>query len=100
MVGPHDIGGQNFGPIKFAPEVKTSLDKRIDVLQRLIGGGGARIYRVDELRFNIESLTPEMYRNLRYYDRWLFAIYHLLIDKDVLTHKEIRKKITDIKAGG
>ena len=40
MPGPHDIGGRNFGPINFIEkEKKSSLDKRIDILQRLIGWG-------------------------------------------------------------
>ena len=65
MVGPHDIGGQNLGPINFSPESKSLLDKRIDVLQRLVGAAGARVYRVDELRFMIEGLSPEMYRKLK-----------------------------------
>ena len=99
MVGPHDIGGQNFGPINFNPKKKTSLDKRIDVLQRLVGWGGSKIYRVDELRFKIESLSHENYKKLGYYDRWLFAIYNLLIDKDVLSEKEIEEKLKSLKNG-
>mgnify|MGYP001347832372 CR=1 FL=1 len=99
MVGPHDIGGQNLGPINFSPESKSLLDKRIDVLQRLVGAAGARVYRVDELRFMIEGLSPEMYRKLKYYDRWLYAMYNLLIDKDVLTKKELNQKVNDLKAG-
>ena len=100
MAGPHDIGGKNLGPINFTQEEKTSLDKRIDVLQRLVGGGGVRAYRVDELRFKIESLPQEKYRNLRYYERWLFAIYNLLIDKDILTDEEIQKKINSFRSRG
>ncbi len=42
MPGPHDIGGRNFGPINFDKKEKSSLDKRIDILQRLIGWGGRK----------------------------------------------------------
>ncbi len=99
MVGPHDIGGHKFGLINFNSKKKSSLDKRIDVLQRLVGWGGAKIYRVDELRFKIESLSKENYQKLSYYERWLFAIYNLLIDKDVLSEKEIEHKLKYLKNG-
>ena len=99
MVGPHDIGGQKFGPINFNSKKKSALDKRIDVLQRLVGWGGAKIYRVDELRFKIESISEENYKKLSYYERWLFAIYNLLIDKDVLSEKEIENKLKYLKNG-
>ena len=68
-------------------------------MQRLVGWGGAKIYRVDELRFKIESLSKENYQKLSYYERWLFAIYNLLIDKDVLSEKEIEHKLKYLKNG-
>ncbi len=99
MPGPHDIGGRNFGPINFDKKEKSSLDKRIDILQRLIGWGGAKVYRVDELRYKIEGLSNEDYRKFGYYDRWLYAIYNLLIEKEVLSDIEIKEKIRSFKNG-
>ncbi len=97
MPGPHDIGGRNLGPINFIEKEKSSLDKRIDILQRLIGWVGAKVYRVDELRFKIEGLSKEDYTKFKYYEKWLYAIYNLLVDKDVLTDREIKEKISSYK---
>lgn len=93
MTGPHDIGGKELGPIKFKHHERSSFDRHVDGLQRLLGGGGARIYKIDELRRMIEELSPDDYAYFSYYERWMLAIKRLLIDKDVISEKEIKKKI-------
>tara|TARA_B100000686_G_scaffold98872_1_gene105827 strand:- start:231 stop:530 length:300 start_codon:yes stop_codon:yes gene_type:complete len=96
MAGPHDIGGLNFGPIKFDGK-KTLFDKRVDVLQRLLGLAGAKVYRVDELRRSIENIPEKEYYNLSYYQRWIFAMKSLLVEKGVLEEQEIEKKLLTLK---
>ena len=97
MTGPHDIGGKNFGSVKHAEKSKSNLDTRIDILQRLLGGAGVRAYRVDELRRSIESMPSKAYYSLGYYHRWLYAIHQLLIEKEILSAKEIDNKVSDLK---
>ena len=97
MTGPHDVGGKEFGPINFDNRKKTLFDKRVDVLQRLLGLAGAKVYRVDELRRSIESLPAKEYYSLSYYQRWILAMKSLLIEKEVLEEEEIEKKLSNIK---
>ena len=93
MVGPHDIGGKDFGPINLAPHKRTTFDKKVDGLQKLLGAAGLRIYKIDELRRMIEELSPEDYNSLGYYQRWMIAIERLIIEKGVLLQSEIKDKI-------
>ena len=99
MPGPHDIGGRDFGPIDLVPHKKSALDRRVDVLQRLVGAGGARAYRVDELRRVIESLPPTEYYNYGYYERWLLAIREILVEKDVLSSGEVEARLAVLREG-
>lgn len=99
MPGPHDIGGRDFGPIDFEPHKKSALDRRVDVLQRLVGAAGARAYRVDELRRVIESLPPSEYYSYGYYERWLVAIREILVEKDILSCDEIEVRLAALRDG-
>lgn len=99
MPGPHDIGGQDFGAIELAPRKKSPLDRRVDVLQNLVGARGARAYRVDELRRVIESIPPSYYYSYSYYERWLVAIRELLIEKEVLSLGELQARIESLRRG-
>jgi nitrile hydratase subunit beta len=49
----------------------------------------------DELRRAIESLAPDEYERLSYYERWIVAIKSLLIEKGILTAAEIDRKIKE-----
>ncbi len=52
---------------------------------------------IDELRRAIESLEPQKYESLRYYERWVEAVELLLVEKGVLTKEEIETKVEDIE---
>jgi len=97
MVGPHDIGGKDFGPINLEPHQRTAFDKKVDGLQKLLGAGGLRIYKIDELRRMIEQLNPKDYNSLGYYQRWIIAIEKLIVDKGVLLQDEINDKLNEYK---
>jgi nitrile hydratase len=48
---------------------------------------------VDEMRRTIESLPLEIYERHDYYERWLYTIERLLIEKGVLTAREIEDRL-------
>ncbi len=54
--------------------------------------------RVDELRRGIESLGPEAYDRLSYYERWIASIANILVEKGVLTQEEIDARIAKLRA--
>ena len=84
----HDIGGQpNADPIDRREHLLEDWERRLDALRGVLGDQG--YLGVDELRRAIESLPPEQYRALSYYERWAAAVELLLIEKGLLTAAEL-----------
>lgn len=84
----HDLGGQpNADPIDRREHRLEDWERRIDALRGVLGDQG--YLGVDELRRAIESLPPEQYRALSYYERWAAAVELLLIEKGLLTAAEL-----------
>jgi hypothetical protein len=71
-------------------------EKRTDALLVLLASPTKQVLRVDELRRTIESLAPDAYEKLSYYERWITAIEALLIEKGILTREEIDRKAREI----
>jgi hypothetical protein len=89
----HDRGGwPDAGPISQAEHDLTMWEKQTDALLVLLSSPVRRIIKVDELRRAIESLPPDAYEKLTYYERWISAIEMLLVEKGVLTKEEIDRK--------
>jgi hypothetical protein len=89
----HDRGGwPEAGPINKAEHDLSMWEKRTDALLMLLASPTKRVLRVDELRRAIESLAPDAYEKLSYYERWITAIETLLIEKGILTREEIDRK--------
>jgi nitrile hydratase len=95
----HDLGGVEpdaSAPIDRGEHPLTDFDKSVDALLYLLSRPERRIIRVDELRRAIESLSPEDYRRLGYYEKWLSAITALLVEKGVLDRAEIDRKVAEL----
>ena len=93
MALSHDRGGwPEAGPVNQAEHNLTMWEKRTDALLVLLSGPTKHLIRVDELRRTIESLPPDAYEKLSYYERWISAIEALLIEQGVLTKEEIDRK--------
>jgi nitrile hydratase subunit beta len=89
----HDRGGwPEAGPINKAEHDLSMWEKRTDAILMLLASPTKRVLRVDELRRAIESLAPDAYEKLSYYERWITAIETLLIEKGILTREEIDRK--------
>ena len=86
MSGVHDVGGKlGHGAIareENEPPFHHEWELRVFALNRTLLG--ARVYDLDEFRWSVERLTPEVYERATYYERWLLAIEALLRDKRVL----------------
>ncbi len=94
--GVHDIGGLPGGPVDQSEHDSALWEKRIDVMLRLLMAE-KNLMRVDELRRGIESLKPDAYQALSYYERWIASIALILVEKGVLDQGEIDRKIEEIK---
>src|ERR1044071_1904185 len=80
----HDRGGRpDAGPINKAEHDLSMWEKRTDALGMLLSSPKTHLIRVDELRRAIESLPPDAYEKMSYYERWISSIETLLIEKGV-----------------
>lgn len=93
----HDRGGwPAAGPLNQAEHDLSMWEKRTDAILMLLSNAEKRVIRVDELRRAIESLAPDAYEKLSYYERWITAIETLLIEKGILTREEIDRKAGEV----
>lgn len=96
----HDLGGvEPFASqaIDRAEHDLTQFDKSVDAIMYLLSHPSRRLLRVDELRRAIESLTPEQYHGLAYYEKWLQGIHDLLLEKDILGEEEVMLKCATLR---
>jgi hypothetical protein len=96
--GHHDMGGLPAGTVEPAEHDYALWERRVDALMVLLGHKDRRLITVDELRRNIESLGPEAYDTMSYYERWIYAITQALLQRGVITVDELGRKIEAIQA--
>ncbi|MBL76424.1 MAG: nitrile hydratase subunit beta [Chloroflexi bacterium] len=89
----HDVGGQQgFGPIPLSCRddeavFQAAWEARVFALTTAIDFLGK--WNLDESRDAIENQKPEDYFEKSYYENWLFGLEHLLIQKGLITSKEL-----------
>jgi hypothetical protein len=94
----HDRGGwPDVGSINKDEHNYSLWEKRTDALLMLLVSPTKQVLRVDELRRAIESLPPEAYEKMSYYERWISAIETLLLEKGILTREEIERRVEEQK---
>ena len=96
--GHHDMGGLPAGAVEATEHDYALWEKRVDALMVLLSHKDRRLLTVDELRRNIESLGPEAYDKMTYYERWIYAITQTLLQRGVITVDELGRKIEAIRA--
>lgn len=96
--GYHDLGGLPAGPVERSEHETALWEKRIDAILMLLSDKDRQLMRVDELRRGIESLGPEAYDKLSYYERWIASIAKILVEKGVLRQDEIDARIAELRA--
>lgn len=87
MPGVHDLGGSSGGPINKSQHEIRDWERLADAVTILLDKKG--IKTTDEHRRAQESLDPELYGSLSYYERWIAATEMLLVEKGILTTGEI-----------
>lgn len=94
----HDMGGLPAGPVDRREHDHAPWEKRVDALMVLLSAPQRQLLRVDELRRNIEALPPDAYDTMSYYERWISAIAHTLLQRGVITADELGRKLAEIEA--
>lgn len=91
MNGVHDIGGMHgFGPVvreENEPVFHADWEGRTFALVRSTAAG--RRFNIDEFRRTIERMPPARYLAGTYYERWLYALETLLLEKGVISSEEL-----------
>ena len=96
----HDMGGLAAGKIVPQEHTYEPWEKRVDALMMLLSHRERNLLKVDELRRNIESLGPQAYDRMTYYERWMHAICQTLIQRGVISLDELGRKMDQVKARG
>jgi len=92
----HDLGGSpGAGAIDKSQHEVEDWERLADAVTVVLDKKGLKT--TDELRRAIESLGPEQYTELSYYERWIAATELLLVEKGVLTHEEIDAKSAELE---
>lgn len=94
--GPHDIGGQDGGPVDLSEHDIAHWEWQIDAMVRLALKKGL-ISDFAELRDGIEQLTPDDYENFTYYERWAKSLAYTLVSRGVVTESALADKAEAIR---
>jgi Nitrile hydratase beta subunit len=99
----HDCGGQPAGVCDLQRHEREQWERRIDALMVLLsqslrapGAEGSALLRVDQIRRQIESLGPDAYGRMGYYERWTHAISATLLELGVLSSAELAPLMSGI----
>ena len=92
--GHHDLGGRPAGKVERDEHDYELWERRIDAMAVLLGS--KKLLTVDQRRKNIESLPPEMYDSLSYYERWLMSLAQSLIERGLITTEELANKLSEV----
>jgi hypothetical protein len=94
MSGVHDLGGSPGGPIDKSQHEVQDWERLADAVTIVLDKKGVKT--TDEHRRAQESLDPELYKDLSYYERWTAATEMLLVEKGVLSREEIDSKSAEM----
>ncbi len=93
---PHDLGGQDAGPIDLTERDTAHWEWQIDAMVRLALNKGL-ISDFAELRDGIEQLEPTDYERLSYYERWAASLAYALVGRGVVSREALERKTESIR---
>ncbi len=96
--GVHDLGGLPGGTIDRAEHDATFWEQRVDAMLTLLADRKRRLMDTAELRRGIESLGPDAYESLSYYERWAASVATIMVEKGVIGQAELDARIAALKA--
>ena len=98
MKSHHDMGGESGKRVERVEHDYEDWERRIDAMAVLLWGlkGTKKFLTVDEHRRAIESLPPEAYDSMAYYEKWIVALAQCLVQRGVVTSAELAQKMQDV----
>lgn len=98
MRSHHDMGGLPAGKVDREEHDYAEWERRVDAVAVLLGR--KRRLTVDERRRAIETLTPQAYDALSYYERWVIALGQTMIQRGLITSAELAMKMREVGKRG
>jgi hypothetical protein len=96
MPRAHDMGGRpDSDPIERYEHVLADWELLADGLSQALAVKGVRT--TDEHRRAREDMPPELYPRLTYYERWIYAVEAILIEKGIVTPDEVDRKVAELE---
>jgi len=96
----HDMGGQPAGKVEPTEHDYADWERRIDAMAVLLWGikGTKKLLSVDEHRRAIESLPPDAYDTMSYYERWTAALAYTMLQRGMISTEELARKMAQVDA--
>ncbi len=96
MARTHDMGGRPTDePLNTAEHALADWEVISDAVALALNEKGIR--RTDESRRAMEDMPADDYLALSYYERWAHSTETLLVEKNVLSHEEIDRKMAELE---
>ena len=95
----HDMGGLKAGKVKPSEHDFSLWEKRVDAMMVLLSGKKRKLMNTDMLRRGIESLPPDAYDRMSYYERWIHSIATMMLERGVVTRAELDARIARLRKG-
>jgi hypothetical protein len=92
------MGGLPAGKVDRSEHDYADWERRVDAMGVVLSG--KKLLTVDQRRRAIETLTPEAYDSLSYYERWVIALGQTLIQRGVITSAELARKMLEVEKRG
>lgn len=91
------MGGEAGTRVEPVEHDYAEWERRVDAMAVLLWGlkGTKKLFTVDEHRRAIESLPPEAYDSLQYYEKWIMGLAECLLRRGVVTSEELARKMQD-----
>ena len=93
----HDMGGLPAGKVKKQEHGYALWEKRVDAMMVLLSDKKRRLMNTDMLRRGIESLPPDAYDRMSYYERWIHSITTMMLERGVVTRGELDARIARLR---
>jgi Nitrile hydratase beta subunit len=92
------MGGLPAGTVDPSEHEYADWERRVDAMAVVLSQ--KRLLTVDQRRRAIETLTPEAYDSLGYYERWVVALGQTLIQRGLITSAELARKMLEVERRG
>lgn len=93
---PSDLGGLPAEPLAIVDHELAPWEKRVHALLETLALRG--VISTEEKRRAVEDLGGTIYKDLTYYEKWVMAASHVLLQKGHITSDELAARLAEVRA--